>query len=72
MKNALWGIRDLIILQISDVEEMIRELEETKNVSTQQRERAETLLWPAQKLIYLENLLKKAEENSINNSVSNQ
>jgi hypothetical protein len=71
MKNTLWGIRDLIILQISDVEEILRELEETENVSTQQRERAETLLWPAQKLIYLENLLKKAEENSINNSVSN-
>jgi hypothetical protein len=36
MKNTLWGTCDLIILQISDVEEMIRELEETENVSAQQ------------------------------------
>jgi hypothetical protein len=54
------------------VEEIIRELEGTENISTQQRERAETLLWPAQRLIHLEDLLKKAEENSTNNSVSNQ
>ena len=71
MKNTLWRIRDLIILHISYVEEMLRELEETENISTQQRERAETLLWPAQKLIHLENLLKKIEENSSNNSVPN-
>jgi hypothetical protein len=72
MKNTLWGIRDLIILHISYVEEMLGELKETENISTQQRERAETLLWPAQKLIRLENLLKKVEENPTNNSVSNQ
>jgi hypothetical protein len=29
MKNTLWGICDLMILQISFVEEMIEELEET-------------------------------------------
>jgi hypothetical protein len=68
MKNTLWGIRDLIILHISYVEEMLEELEETENISTQQKERATTLLWPSQNLINLEQLLKKVQENSENPS----
>ena len=72
MKNTLWGIRDLIIQHISCIEEILEELEEIENISTQQKEKAEILLWPAEKLSYLENLLKKAEENFTSNSVPNQ
>ena len=59
MKNAIWGIHDLMILQISYIDEMIEELEETENISVTQKERATTLLWPSQKLIEFEQLLEK-------------
>jgi hypothetical protein len=68
MKETLWRTRDLLLLHISYIEE----LEEIEKNYIQQKEKAETLLWPAEKLIHLENLLKKVEENSTNNSVSNQ
>jgi hypothetical protein len=58
MKNTIWGIHDLMILQISYVDEVIEELEETENVSITQKERATTLLWPSQKLIEFEQSLE--------------
>ena len=59
MKNTLWGIHDLMILQISYIDEMIEELEETENISAIQKERATTLLWPSQKLTEFEQSLEK-------------
>ena len=59
MKNTLWGIHDLMILQISYIDEMIKELEETENISVTQKERATTLLWPSQKLTEFEQSLEK-------------
>ena len=59
MKNTLWGIHDLMILQISYIDEMIEELEETENISVTQKERATTLLWPSQKLTEFEQSLEK-------------
>jgi hypothetical protein len=59
MKNAIWGIHDLMILQISYIDEMIKELEETENISVTQKERATTLLWPSQKLTEFEQSLEK-------------
>lgn len=59
MKNTIWGIHDLMILQISYIDEMIEELEETENISVTQKERATTLLWPSQKLTEFEQSLEK-------------
>ena len=59
MKNSIWGIHDLMILQISYIDEMIKELEETENISITQKERATTLLWPSQKLFEFEQSLEK-------------
>ena len=64
MKNTLWGIHDLMILQISYIDEMIEELEGTENISVTQKERATTLLWPSQKLVEFEQSLEKILENS--------
>jgi hypothetical protein len=64
MKNAIWGIHDLMILQISYVDEVIKELEETENVSIIQKERATTLLWPSQKIVEFEQSLEKILESS--------
>jgi hypothetical protein len=66
MKNTLWGIHDLMILQISYIDEMIEELEETENISVTQKERVTTLLWPSQKLIKFEQSLEKIQESSSN------
>ena len=48
-----------MILQISYIDEMIEELEETENISVTQKERATTLLWPSQKLTEFEQSLEK-------------
>jgi hypothetical protein len=64
MKNTIWGIHDLMILQISYVDEVIEELKETENVSIMQKERATTLLWPSQKLVEFEQSLEKILESS--------
>ena len=66
MKNTIWGIHDLMILQISYIDEMIEELEGTENISVTQKERATTLLWPSQKLIEFEKSLEKIQESSSN------
>jgi hypothetical protein len=59
MKNTIWGIHDLMVLQISYTDEMIEELEGIGNISATQKERATTLLWPSQKLIEFEQSLEK-------------